>query len=77
MNAKLEHFIKTREFEVFARLKDIPTPDLTLFAYDCDKGLPLEQYCNGVTVDEVLRSLASLQILRELARRQDLEELEG
>lgn len=76
MNAQLEHSIKTREFELFALLQHIPTTDLSLFALDCDKGRPLEHYCNGVSVDRLLRTLGGITILRELARRQDLEELE-
>jgi hypothetical protein len=57
-------------------MEHFPYHRLMEFAVELAAGEPLEKFCNGITVEELLRGLAFPTIYREMRRRAEVAALE-
>ena len=74
--AQLEAHVSDLDARAADAMAHFPNYRLMEFAVELAADQPLEKFCNGITVDQMLRALAFPSIYREMRRRVEVAALE-
>ena len=74
--AQLDAHVNSLDATAAEAMAHFPDHRLLEFSIELAAGEPLEKFCSGITVDQLLRALAFPSIYREMRRRVEVAALE-